>query len=106
MYTVILLRCSNSWTGEPPYRSALTESLDTYPLANCRRHADQRSDVFGVTEVTDVTRTRSLPLRCGHYRCGAAVGSIGIGNAVRPIRYSSTAEAAARPSAIAHTISD
>ena len=41
IYTVILLRRSNSLIGEPLYRSALTESLDTSVLANCRRHADQ-----------------------------------------------------------------
>src|SRR5215207_3723496 len=39
-------------------------------------------------------------------RCGTAVGLIGAGSAVRPIRYRSTPAAAARPSAMAHTISD
>ena len=31
IYTVITPAVYNSWTGEPPYRSALTESLDTSP---------------------------------------------------------------------------
>ena len=37
---------------------------------------------------------------------GRSVGGIGTGRLVEPVRYSSTAAAAARPSAIAHTISD
>ena len=49
------------------------------------------------------TDCRWCPVR---RRAGRSVGGIGAGSVVEPVRYLSTAAAAARPSAIAHTMSD
>lgn len=67
-----------------------------------RKHSRSLCPPRGGALTTFIRHLR--PLLCVVYANGRAEGVIGYGNIVDPIKYSSTPEAQARPSAIAHTI--
>ena len=69
---------------------------------DCPAQAVEQS---GDVHCLEATRRRSR-VPPGQTTSGRAVGGIGAGRVVEPIRWASTAAAAARPSAIAQTISD
>ena len=63
-------------------------------------------DFDTIQTTRDSTRSGRCPTVQAQTTSGRSVGLIGAGRVVEPVRYASTAAAAARPSAIAQTISD
>ncbi len=75
-------------------------------LSRIGRGPQGADDLRPATHVPSLERPQITKVAGRDYVRGRAVGGIGTGSRSTPVRNRSTAAAAARPSAIAHTISD